>query len=171
VRFGPVKVNQVVIVLLVIGLVLVPVFARVARAQVLAAVQEEYMVAAKVCGTRFRALLLRHLLPNIQAPLLIQAAFSLSIAIVAEAAISFLGLGVQPPQASWGNMLGDAQQELLLGAWWLLVFPTAAIAAATVGFNLLGDGLREALDPRAAAGRLGAQPPPTAASGDVRPRT
>lgn len=154
VRFGPVRVSQVVIVLLVIGLVLVPVFARLARAEVLAAVQEEYMVAAKICGARFRTLLLRHLLPNIEAPLLIQAAFSLSIAIVAEAAISFLGLGVQPPQASWGNMLGDAQQELLLGTWWLLVFPTAAIAIATVGFNLLGDGLREALDPRAAAGRM-----------------
>jgi ABC-type dipeptide/oligopeptide/nickel transport system permease subunit len=166
VRLGPVHVSQVVVVLLVIGLVLVPVFARLTRGEVLAAMQEEYVTAAKVCGTRFWAMITRHLLPNIQGPLVIQAAFSVSIAIVAEAAISFLGLGVQPPQASWGNILGDAQQELLLGGWWLLAFPTVAIALATLGFNLLGDGLREALDPQARAHVRGDQVPLGPAFGD-----
>jgi peptide/nickel transport system permease protein len=124
------------------------VFARVARASVVAEAREDYVMAARSFGARTRDLLFGNLLPNIQAPLIVQAAFSLAIAIAAEAAVSFLGLGVQPPDSSWGNMLADARRFVILGAWWLVAFPAVAIAIAVLSFNLLGDALRDALDPR-----------------------
>lgn len=148
---APGGLGQILILSLAIGVVLVPTFARIARASVLAEASEDYVTAARSFGARTRDLLLRNLLPNIQAPLIVQAAFSIALAIIVEAAVSFLGLGVQPPQSSWGNMLADAQSYVLLGAWWMTVFPVAAIALAVLGFNLLGDGLRDALDPRAQA--------------------
>lgn len=140
--------GQMLILSLAIGVVLVPTFARIARASVLAEAAEDYITAARSFGVGTRDLLVRNLLPNIQAPLIVQAAFSIAIAIIVEAAVSFLGLGVQPPQASWGNMLADAQGYILLGAWWMTIFPVAAVALAVLCFNLLGDGLRDALDPR-----------------------
>ena len=106
-------------------------------------------MAARSFGVGTRELLFGNLLPNIQAPLIVQAAFSLAIAIAAEAAVSFLGLGVQPRDSSWGNMLADARRFVIAGAWWLVVFPSVGIALAVLSFNLLGDGLRDALDPRA----------------------
>jgi ABC-type dipeptide/oligopeptide/nickel transport system permease subunit len=133
---------------LAISLVSTPVFARVARASVLAEVREDYIMAARSFGAGTRDLLFGNLWPNIQAPLIVQAAFSLAVAIAAEAAVSFLGLGVQPPDSSWGNMLADARRFVISGAWWLVVCPAAGIALAVLSFNLLGDALRDALDPR-----------------------
>jgi peptide/nickel transport system permease protein len=149
IQIGPLGLSSIAVVGLAIGVVSTPVFARVARASVLAEAREDYIVAARSFGARTLDLLLGNLLPNIQASLIVQAAFSLAIAIAAEAAVSFLGLGVQPPDSSWGNMLADARRFVILGAWWLVVFPAAAIALAAVSFNLLGDALRDALDPRA----------------------
>lgn len=147
-QVGPIAVGSIGVVGLALGVVLVPVFARVARASVLAEMREDYILAARSFGAGTRDLLLGNLLPNIQAPLVVQAAFSLAIAIALEAAVSFLGLGVQPPEASWGTMLADARKYVILGAWWLVAFPSAAVALAVLSVNLLGDALRDALDPR-----------------------
>jgi peptide/nickel transport system permease protein len=146
---GPVRLSGILLVGLAIGAVKIPLFARVARASVLAETQEDYVLAARSFGAGTRTLLFGNLLPNIQAPLIVQAAFGLATAIAAEAAVSFLGLGVQPPDASWGNMLADARRFLIQGAWWLVLFPSVAVAVAVLSFNLLGDGLRDALDPHA----------------------
>jgi peptide/nickel transport system permease protein len=149
IQVGPVALSTIAVVGLAIGTVNVPLFARVARASVLAEMREDYIMAAQSFGVRSRDLLFGNLLPNIQAPLIVQAAFSLAVAIALEAAVSFLGLGVQPPDSSWGNMLADARRFVILGAWWLVLFPSVAIAVAVFSFNLLGDALRDALDPRA----------------------
>lgn len=154
---GPVRVSNQVVLLLIIAMVLIPTFARLARAATLAETREEYVVAARASGLKRRHIILAELLPNVLDPLIVQAALSVGAAISAEAALSFLGLGIQPPNASWGNILRDGQQQLLLGAWWLIVFPTAAIAVSTYLFVLLGDRLRDELDPRAAA-RIEAKP-------------
>lgn len=132
-----------------IGFVLTPVFARIARASVLAEMREDYILAVRSFGGRGRDILFRNLLPNIAAPLVVQAAFGLAMAVTVESAVSFLGLGIQPPGASWGTMLADARQYITLGAWWLVVFPSVAIALFVLVFNLLGDQLRDELDPRA----------------------
>jgi peptide/nickel transport system permease protein len=147
IEIGPVTLSNMVIVGFAIGVVLIPVFARVARASTLAEAREDYITAARSFGARPRDLLFGNLLPNVQAPLIVQAAFSLAIAIAIEAAVSFLGLGVQPPDSSWGTMLADARRFVIVGAWWLVLFPSAAIALAVLSFNLLGDALRDALDP------------------------
>ncbi|HLZ31386.1 MAG TPA: ABC transporter permease [Chloroflexota bacterium] len=148
IQIGPLGLNSIALVGLAIGVVSTPVFARVARASVLAEVREDYIMAARSFGAGTGDLLFGNLWPNIQAPLIVQAAFSLAIAIAAEAAVSFLGLGVQPPDSSWGNMLADARRFVISGAWWLVVCPAAGIALAVLSFNLLGDALRDALDPR-----------------------
>jgi peptide/nickel transport system permease protein len=148
IQIGPLGLNSIALVGLAIGVVSTPVFARVARASVLAEVREDYIMAARSFGAGTVDLLFGNLWPNIQAPLIVQAAFSLAVAIAAEAAVSFLGLGVQPPDSSWGNMLADARRFVISGAWWLVVCPAAGIALAVLSFNLLGDALRDALDPR-----------------------
>src|SRR5713226_2917304 len=148
IQIGPLGLNSIALVGLAIGLVSTPVFARVARASVLAEVREDYIMAARSFGASTRDLLVGNLWPNIQAPLIVQAAFSLAVAIAAEAAVSFLGLGVQPPDSSWGNMLADARRFVISGTWWLVVYPATGIALAVLSFNLLGDALRDALDPR-----------------------
>ena len=148
VQLGPLSINSIGIVGLALGVVFVPVFARVARASVLAEMREDYVLAARSFGAGTRDLLFGNLLRNIQAPLIVQAAFSLAIAVALEAAVSFLGLGVQPPDSSWGTMLADARKYVILGAWWLVAFPSAAVAVAVLSANLLGDALRDALDPR-----------------------
>ncbi|MBV9327234.1 MAG: ABC transporter permease, partial [Chloroflexi bacterium] len=149
IQLGPIGLNSIAVVGIAIGVVSAPVFARVARASVLAEVREDYILAARSFGAGGLDLLFGNLLPNIQAPLIVQAAFSLAIAIAAEAAVSFLGLGVQPPDSSWGTMLADARRYVIAGAWWLVLFPSAGIALAVLSFNLVGDALRDALDPRA----------------------
>lgn len=146
---GPIPIGPEALVAAAIGIVLIPVFARIARASVLAEMREDYVLAVQSFGGRNRDILLRNLLPNIAAPLVVQAAFGLAMAVTVESAVSFLGLGVQPPGASWGTMLADARQYITLGAWWLVVFPSVAIALFVLVFNLLGDELRDELDPRA----------------------
>jgi peptide/nickel transport system permease protein len=134
-------------VIVAIGGVYTPQFARVSRASVLATRGLEYVEAAAALGAGARRILLRHILPNISAPLIIQTSLSLSLAILTESALSFLGLGTQPPTPSWGNMLADSRR-FMATAPWTAVFPGVTIAMVVLGFNLLGDGLRDLLDPR-----------------------
>ncbi|MDA8368916.1 MAG: ABC transporter permease [Nocardiopsaceae bacterium] len=148
ISIGPLEVGAEVQVALAIGVALVPTFARIARASVLAEVREDYVLAVRSFGGRRRDILFRNIMPNILAPLVVQTAFALAMAITVEAAVSFLGLGIQPPGASWGTMLADARTSIPLGAWWLAVFPSAAIALFILACNLLGDQLRDELDPR-----------------------
>lgn len=134
-------------VMLAIGIVYSPTFARVARGPTLAVVQRPYIEAARAIGAPGLVIVLRHVLPNVAAPILVQATVSLSTAILTEAALSFLGLGTQPPTASWGLMLSASRQYMLIDPW-IAVLPGLAIAVSVLGFNLLGDGLRDVLDPQ-----------------------
>ncbi|MCC6176570.1 MAG: ABC transporter permease [Chloroflexi bacterium] len=133
--------------MIAIGIVYTPTFARVARGPVLSVVQHEYVQAARTVGARDWRIIFRHVLPNVTAPIIVQTTLSLSTAILAEAVLSFLGLGTQPPEPSWGTMLGTGR-KFMETAPWIAVFPGVAIMLAVLGFNLLGDGLRDALDPR-----------------------
>jgi peptide/nickel transport system permease protein len=133
--------------MIAIGIVYAPTFARIARGPTLAVVNLAYIEAARAVGVPNWKIMLRHVLPNVSAPLIVQTTVSLSTAILTEAALSFLGLGTQPPTASWGLMLSAARQYMLIDPW-IAVFPGVAIALTVLGFNLLGDGLRDLLDPR-----------------------
>lgn len=133
--------------MLAIGVVNVPVFARLTRASVLAVQQEGYVEAARAVGGTDLHILQRHIVPNGLAPLLVQASVSFATAILAEASLSYLGLGTQPPLPSWGKMLEEARLFMDRGPW-LAIFPGLAIALTVLGFNFLGDGLRDYLDPR-----------------------
>ena len=133
--------------MLAVGGAYVPIFARLTRARFLELRAEEFVLAARALGARDGAIIGRHILPNTLSPLIVQATISFPLAILAEAALSYLGLGTQPPQPSWGLMLKEAQSFLALAPWYA-IFPGSAIALAVLGFNLLGDGLRDILDPR-----------------------
>jgi peptide/nickel transport system permease protein len=133
--------------MIAIGIVYAPTFARIARGPTLAVVNLAYIEAARAVGAPNWKIMLRHVLPNVSAPLIVQTTVSLSTAILTEAALSFLGLGTQPPTASWGLMLSTARQYMLIDPW-IAIFPGVAIALTVLGFNLLGDGLRDLLDPR-----------------------
>ena len=136
-------------VFLTIGVVGWAGMARLVRGQVLVVRQLEYVQAVRALGGRDRRILVRHVLPNVIAPVVIAASLGVAGAIMAEAALSFLGLGVQPPTPSWGGMIADGRDlAQLRGAPWTSVAPGLAIGAAVLGFNLLGDALRDALDPR-----------------------
>jgi peptide/nickel transport system permease protein len=132
---------------LAIGIVYVPVFARVTRASVLGVREEVYVRASRSVGASDLRLLTRHVLPNAAPPIIVQTSISLAFAVLAEAALSFLGLGTQPPNPSWGLMLAEGRGYIDL-AWWLAFFPGMAIFVTVLCFNLLGDGLRDVLDPR-----------------------
>ncbi len=134
--------------IIVIGVSSWPGTARLVRGQFLALKGQEYVTAARAIGASPARLMARHLFPNALAIIIVQATIWLSYAIILEASLSYLGLGVQIPTPSWGNMLQDGQRELLFGAWWLTFFPGMAIFLTVLSFNLLGDGLRDALDPR-----------------------
>lgn len=131
---------------LAIGIVYLPIFARLARGPALSVLSWDYVAAARALGGTAPRLLLRHVLPNITAPILVQTTLSLSTAVLVEASLSFLGLGTQPPQPSLGLMLSDSRDYLLISPW-VSVFSGLAILLASLGFNLLGDGLRDVLDP------------------------
>ena len=133
--------------MIAIGLSAMPIFARLTRAQVLAVKSEDYIEGARAIGLPDRWIILRYVLPNAIAPIVVQATLAIAGAIIAEASLSFLGLGQQPPAPSWGSMLNTAK-NFLEQAPWMSIAPGAAIFAAVLGFNLLGDGLRDALDPR-----------------------
>jgi len=132
---------------LAIAVVYTPIFARVARGPVLAVKEREFVLAARCLGMRPGRILLRHIFPNTLAPLIVQVSLALSWSLLTEAALSFLGLGTQPPAASWGVMLSEGR-TLAEKAPWLIIFPGLAIMLGVLGFNLLGDGLRDILDPR-----------------------
>ena len=133
--------------MIAIGVVQTPIFTRLTRGQALAIKHENYIEAARAVGNPHRRILLRHILPNILAPILVQATLAVAAAIIAEASLSFLGLGQQPPAPSWGSMLNTATR-FLSQAPWMAVWPGLAIFSLVLSFNLLGDGLRDALDPR-----------------------
>jgi len=130
-----------------VGLAAVPIFARLARAGVLAAKAQPYTEAARALGASGARVLLRHIVPNVWGPIIIQASLAMAAAVLVEAALSYLGLGTQPPTASWGRMLREAQSFMFLSAYPAL-WPGVGIAATVLGFNLLGDGLRDWADPR-----------------------
>jgi peptide/nickel transport system permease protein len=133
--------------MIAIGISAMPAFIRLTRAQVLNAKHEDYVEAARAVGNPHRRIVLRHILPNIVAPIMVQATLAIAAAIIAEASLSFLGLGQQPPAPSWGSMLNTAK-NFLNQAPWMAMWPGAAIFCVVLAFNLLGDGLRDALDPR-----------------------
>jgi peptide/nickel transport system permease protein len=133
--------------ILAIGIVYTPIFARATRASTLSVRVEPFVAVSRTLGTGHLYMLGRHILPNIAGPVIVQTSVSLAFAILSEAALSFLGLGIQPPEPSWGRMLFDAQ-GFVQRAWWMGVFPGAAIFATVLAFNLLGDGLRDVLDPK-----------------------
>jgi peptide/nickel transport system permease protein len=133
--------------MLAIGVVYTPIFARVARASTLSVRVEPYVAVSRTMGTGHGYILARHVLPNIAGPLIVQTSLSLAFAILSEAALSFLGLGIQPPEPSLGRMIFDSQGFVTL-AWWMAVFPGAAIFVIVLAFNLVGDGLRDVLDPK-----------------------
>jgi peptide/nickel transport system permease protein len=133
--------------MLAIGIFYIPVFARLTRAVAMSVWEREFIEAARAAGISEWAITWRHVLPNILSPLLIQGTIQFAVAILAEAGLSYLGLGTQPPYASWGRMLNEAQTFMSLSPW-MAIFPGAAIAWAVLGFNLLGDGLRDMLDPK-----------------------
>ncbi|HEV8674942.1 MAG TPA: ABC transporter permease [Methylomirabilota bacterium] len=130
-----------------IGLVYLPTFARLARGPVLTVSAQEYVEAARAAGAGAGRIIGLHVLPNVAAPLIVQTTLALSTAILAEATLSFLGLGIQPPEPSWGTMLGTGRKYMELAPW-VAIFPGAAVMLLVLGFNLLGDGLRDVLDPR-----------------------
>lgn len=133
--------------MLAVGIVQIPAFARLARSMAISIREKEYVTAARCIGaSRFR-LLSRHVFPNSLSPIIVQATLSIASSILEAAALGFLGLGAQPPTPEWGAMLADGYKYLTIGAWWVLLFPGIFIMLAVLGYNLLGDGLRDALDP------------------------
>ena len=133
--------------MIAIGIVYVPIFARITRGEVLTIRNEEYITAARALGASDLRILFRHILPNILSPLIVETSLSLAFAILAEASLSFFGLGTQPPDASWGRMLSEGRNFFRQSPW-MGIFPGLAIMFVVMGFNFLGDGLRDALDPR-----------------------
>ena len=133
--------------MIAIGLSAAPIFIRLTRGQVMAVKNEDYVQSARALGASDARIIFAHVLPNVMPPLIVQATITIATAIIAEASLSFLGLGLQPPNPSWGSMLNTAK-NFMAQAPWMSLFPGGAIFLVVLGFNLLGDGLRDALDPR-----------------------
>lgn len=133
--------------MIAIGIVYIPIFARLTRGAVLGVRNQEFVVAARTLGAGDARILVQHILPNVLAPVIVETSLSLAFAILAEAALSFFGLGTQPPDPSWGRMLSEGR-SFFRQSIWLAIFPGLAIMVTVMGFNFLGDGLRDALDPR-----------------------
>ena len=138
--------------LFAISLVSIPVYARLSRSAVLALREQDFVIAALSLGGSGRRVVLSHIVPNSLPPLIVQTTLSIAFAILEAAALGFLGLGAQPPTPEWGAMLADSYRYFTSGAWWVFFFPGAAIMLSVLGFNLLGDALRDALDPRLGRG-------------------
>ncbi|WP_019415777.1 nickel transporter permease [Paenisporosarcina sp. TG20] len=134
-------------VMIAIGIVSIPIFARITRSAVLSVRESQFIEAAKSTGVKDIVIIFRHILPNISAPIIVQSTLSLAFAIIAEASLSFLGLGTQPPSPSWGLMLNTGRGFMETSPW-VAIFPGLAIMITVLSFNVLGDGLRDALDPR-----------------------
>jgi peptide/nickel transport system permease protein len=133
--------------MIAIGIVGMPIFARLTRGQVLSVREREFVEAARTVGAGHLRIMLQHILPNVTAPLIVQASLSVAVAIISEATLSFLGLGVQPPEPSWGSMVSRGK-DYLDQAPWLAFAPGVAIFLTVLAFNFVGDGLRRAMDPR-----------------------
>jgi peptide/nickel transport system permease protein len=133
--------------MIAIGVVYIPIFARIARGEVLSIRGKEFIDAARASGASGRRIMSRHILPNASGPLIVEISLSLAFAILAEAALSFFGLGTQPPDPSWGRMLSEGRAYFRQSPW-MAIFPGLAIMITVMGFNFLGDGLRDAMDPR-----------------------
>jgi peptide/nickel transport system permease protein len=138
---------SIFLIIAVLGLTLWPGTARIVRGEVLSLREREFVQAAEALGYPKRRIIMRHLIPNALAPVIVAATLGIGNTIVLEAGLSFLGFGVQPPTASWGTMVAAGRADLL-GAWWLSTFPGLAIVFTVLSFNLVGDGLRDAMDPR-----------------------
>jgi ABC-type dipeptide/oligopeptide/nickel transport system permease subunit len=134
--------------MIAIGFVGIPVYARLVRSSVLAVIQQEYVTAGLAVGVGQGRILFRHIVPNTLSPVIVQSTMGLASAILWAGALGFLGLGAIPPEPEWGAMLGDSYRFMTTGAWWAVTFPGVAIMLSVLSFNLLGDGLRDALDPR-----------------------
>jgi peptide/nickel transport system permease protein len=134
--------------MIAVGTVGVPEFARLVYGQVLSLREREFAEAARALGNPDRSVLFWHLLPNALAPIVVRATLGLGFAILTAASLSFLGLGVRPPLAEWGAMISEGREFIVSGQWWMVTFPGLAVASSVLGFNLLGDGLRDMLDPR-----------------------
>jgi peptide/nickel transport system permease protein len=142
--------GSVLVIIFVIGITSWPYLARIVRAQFLSVKENDFVLAARATGTSTRDIIFRHILPNSTAPIIVAATLGVAAAITLEAYISFLGLGVRPPTATWGNMLEGAYNYIDT-AWWLWFFPGLLIAITVLSMNFLGDGLRDALDPHSRA--------------------
>ncbi len=134
--------------MIAIGVVNIPIYARLVRSSVLSVIQNNYIEAAQALGAGTGRILFRHIVPNSLSPVIVQATMGLASSILSAAALGFLGLGAIPPEPEWGAMLGDSYRYLSSGNWWVVLFPGLAIMLSVLGFNLVGDGLRDALDPR-----------------------
>jgi peptide/nickel transport system permease protein len=138
---------SIFVIMAVIGLTGWMGLARLVRSEILSLKEREFVLSARALGARDRRIMFRHILPNALVPVLVSATLGVAGAILAESGLSFLGLGVQPPTPSWGNILIDGKANIEI-AWWLSVFPGMAILVTVLAYNLLGEGLRDALDPR-----------------------
>lgn len=153
-HWGPFTVGSELKLSVLLGVLYIPTLARVTYTTAAVESQAYYVLARRLQGTSSLRIVLSDVLPNCLSPVIVQSTLLLAIGIVIEASVSFVGLGVQPPTPSWGNMLAEARNYLMSGDWWLSVFPGATISLSVVGFNLLGDGLRDRLDPRHATAAL-----------------
>jgi peptide/nickel transport system permease protein len=139
--------------MIAVGIVGIPEFARLMYGQTVSLREKEFVEACRAIGLKDSVILFRHIFPNALAPLLVRATLGMGFAILTAASLSFLGLGVKPPVAEWGAMISEGREYIISGEWWIVSFPGLAIATSILGFNLLGDGLRDVLDPRLRSGR------------------
>jgi peptide/nickel transport system permease protein len=134
--------------MIAVGIVGIPEFARLMYGQTITLKEKEFVEASKAIGVKDTTILFRHIFPNALGPILVHATLSMGFAILVASSLSFLGLGIQPPTPEWGAMISEGREYIITGQWWLVTFPGLAIATSILGFNLLGDGLRDVLDPR-----------------------
>lgn len=139
--------------MIAVGIVGIPEFARLMFGQTVSLREKEYIEASRAIGVKNTVILYRHILPNALAPLMVQATLGMGFAILTASSLSFLGLGVKPPIAEWGAMISEGREYIISGQWWLVTFPGLSIATSILGFNLLGDGFRDVLDPRLRSGK------------------
>jgi peptide/nickel transport system permease protein len=156
VAIGPWQFPNEAKITLLVGLFYMPPLARVTHGGVITEAAADYVRARRAQGASDFAIMLGDILPNCLSPIIVQATLLIAVGIVVEASLSFIGLGVEPPDPSWGSMLADSRNYIFSGQWWIAVFPGAAISLSVIGFNLLGDSLRDTLDPRQAGGSVNA---------------
>lgn len=152
VQLGPWMLPNESKIILLVGILYIPPLARVTYGGALTEANADYVRARRMQGAPRLAIMFGDVLPNCLSPVIVQATLLIAVGIVVEASLSFVGLGVEPPNPSWGGMLSDARKYIFSGEWWTYLFPGVAISLTVIGFNLLGDALREILDPRRAAG-------------------